>query len=313
MPQFSIIIPAFNAAATIARAIDSVLAQTFTDYEIIVVNDGSTDATLAVLERYAGRIGVVTQENSGPARARNAAAHHAQGAWFAFLDADDTWTADKLEKIGDTIAGNREAVLVFSDATCIDSRGTAIGAFLPPQLAHAPSRSEVMAGRCQILTSTAVVRRDAFEAVGGFAEEFRGAAFAFEDVFLWVRLAERGPFAYFAVPLVNYRVTPLITRLERYRPGFAVFTRLVHRHYGTAGEQLIRARRAARASLWARAGFDALAGEDIYEARYAFRNAIREDPRRAKNLLRLLRTFLPRPLARALSKPRPPRSESLDW
>jgi glycosyltransferase involved in cell wall biosynthesis len=303
MPLFSIIIPAFNAATTVPRTIDSVLAQTFTDYETIVVDDGSTDSTPEMLERYAGRIKVVNQTNRGLAGARNAGARIAQARWLALLDADDTWTHDKLEQVAQALPLNPEAVLFFSDATCFDPTGTiAGGPFMPSHLTHAPSREDMLVGRFQILPSSAVIRRDAWARVGGFSEEFRGAS-GFEDAYFWLRLREQGPFAYLPARLVNYRVAPLLIRLERYGPGFAVFTRLVREEYGAAGEPLIRVRRAARASLWARAGLAAIARGDILEGRYALRNAIREDPRRARNLLRLLRTYLPRSLARALSKP----------
>ncbi|HLW70817.1 MAG TPA: glycosyltransferase [Candidatus Binataceae bacterium] len=302
MPQFSVIIPAFNAAATIARTVECVLAQTSSDFEIIVVDDGSTDSTREVLERYAAQIRIVSQANRGLSAARNAGASLARARWLALLDADDTWTADKLEEIARALPLYPDAVMLFSDAICFDLSGTiAHGPFMPPQLAHAPSREEMMAGRFQILPSSAVIRRDTWERAGGFSEEFHGAS-GFEDAWFWLLLREQGPFAYLPARLVNYRVAPLITRLERYRPGFAIFTRLVRERYGVAGEPLIRARRDARVSLWARAGLIALAEGRAAEARYAFRNALRENPQRLKNLLRLCRTYLPTALARALTK-----------
>jgi glycosyltransferase involved in cell wall biosynthesis len=303
MPQFSVIIPAFNAAATVARTIESVLAQTFTDFETIVVDDGSIDSTGAVLERYARRIMIFSQENRGLSAARNAGARAARARWLALLDADDTWTTDKLEQVARALPIHPDAVMFFSDATCLDPSGTiARGPFMPPHLAHSPSQEEMMAGRSQILPSSTVIRRDAWDAAGGFSEEFRGAS-GFEDAWFWLLLREQGPFAYLPPRLVNYQVAPLVTRLERYRPGFAVFTRLVRDRYGGAGEPLIRARRDARVSLWGRAGLEAMAEGHPAEARWAFRNALREDPWRAKNLLRLSRTYLPPALARAFAKP----------
>jgi glycosyltransferase involved in cell wall biosynthesis len=296
LPQFSVIIPAFNVAATVADTIESVLAQTSADFETVVVDDGSTDSTRAVLERYADRIKIVSQKNRGLSGARNAGARAATARWFALLDGDDTWTLDKLEQVSRALPLNPEAVMFFSDATCFDPTGTiAGGAYMPPELAHPPSREEVMNGRSQILPSSTVIRRDAWERAGGFSEEFRGAS-GFEDVWFWLLLSEQGPFAYLPLRLVNYRVAPLISRLERYRPGFAVFQRLVRERYGVAGKALIQARRRARVSLWARAGREALTAGDPAAARYAFLNALREDPRRMKNLLRWSRTFLPRAL-----------------
>src|SRR5439155_203270 len=95
-PTFSVIIPAYNAAATIGRAIDSVLAQRYAAREIIVVNDGSIDETEATVAAYGPQVKYLFQPNSGVSAARNAAAHAATGDWLAFLDADDWYYPDRL-------------------------------------------------------------------------------------------------------------------------------------------------------------------------------------------------------------------------
>src|SRR5271168_5439767 len=131
MPQFSVIIPAFNAAATVARTIESVLAQSFMDFETIVVDDGSTDSTRDVLEPYTRKIAVVSQANRGLSAARNAGARCSRSRWLALLDADDTWTADKLEEVARALSLLPDAVMFFSDATCFDPAGTiARGSFM---------------------------------------------------------------------------------------------------------------------------------------------------------------------------------------
>lgn len=301
MSKISVIIPAYNAAATVAASIESVLAETLAAFETIVVNDGSSDETAGVLELYAGRIKVVTQQNRGLAGARNAGARAATGEWIAFLDADDTWTADKLEKTVAAVSGDSETVLVFSDAACIDESGAVLPKpFMEEGRARAPSMDDMLAGRFQILPSSVSVRRDAFVRAGGFSEEFRGAS-GFEDAFCWLVMREQGPFAFIAARLVNYRTTSLARSLERYRPGFEVFARLVRERYGAAGEQLIRARRKARVTRWAHLGLLAMKRGDAAAARRAFRSALHEDPRRLKNLMRLLRTYLPAPMIRALT------------
>src|SRR5262245_17150631 len=98
MPHVSVIIPAYNAAAFIAGAVQSVLDQTFQDFEIIVVDDGSKDGTVAALEPFGSHIRVHRQQNAGVARARNTGAALATGSWVAFLDADDLWIPQKLER-----------------------------------------------------------------------------------------------------------------------------------------------------------------------------------------------------------------------
>ena len=96
MATISVIIPAYNAEAFIRTAIESVLAQTLPAYEILVVDDGSTDQTPLIVEEYGAAIVLIHLENGGPARARNYGTELAKGEYVAFLDADDSWRADKL-------------------------------------------------------------------------------------------------------------------------------------------------------------------------------------------------------------------------
>ena len=110
-PRFSVIIPAYNAAATLARALDSVLAQTWAAHEIIVVDDGSSDATAAVAAVYGDKVRYLYQVNAGVSAARNAGARAASGNWLAFLDADDWYYPNRLKWHADWIA--RDATLDF--------------------------------------------------------------------------------------------------------------------------------------------------------------------------------------------------------
>jgi len=105
-PAISVIIPAYNAAGTLSRALDSVLAQTWPAHEIIVVDDGSTDATGEVMKGYAGRVQYVRQENAGPSAARNQGVAMASGEWIAFLDADDWYYPERLAQHAQMIASD---------------------------------------------------------------------------------------------------------------------------------------------------------------------------------------------------------------
>jgi glycosyltransferase involved in cell wall biosynthesis len=115
-PMVSIIIPTYNRAGFIARAIDSALAQTYTDYEIIVVDDGSTDNTKEVLKPYENKIQYIYEENSGSSAARNTGIRAAKGKWLAFLDSDDEWLPKKLDIQMKSLISNSELVAHTANA-----------------------------------------------------------------------------------------------------------------------------------------------------------------------------------------------------
>src|SRR6187455_2532028 len=119
MSRVSVIIPAYNAANFICDTVDSALAQTHRDLEVIVVNDGSTDDTLARLETFGSRIRVLDLVNGGVARARNTGVSNAAGSWIAFLDADDLWAPEKLERQ----LAHSDAPLRYTDRLNIGARG----------------------------------------------------------------------------------------------------------------------------------------------------------------------------------------------
>lgn len=99
MPRVSVIIPVFNAARTVEQAIASVRAQTFTDFEIVAVDDGSTDGSIETLRRYGPAIKILRQSNRGPSAARNLGIANSTGEYFAFLDADDWWKPEFLARL----------------------------------------------------------------------------------------------------------------------------------------------------------------------------------------------------------------------
>ena len=98
MPKVSVIIPAYNCAHYICHAVDSVLAQTFPDFELVVVDDGSTDNTRELLKQYGSQIKYIYQQNKDMTAARNTGINHSSGEYIAFLDSDDIWLANKLER-----------------------------------------------------------------------------------------------------------------------------------------------------------------------------------------------------------------------
>ena len=125
MPKVSIIIPTFNSKQYIVECLNGALSQTYQDFEIIIVDDGSTDSTEKIVQQYAerfsGKIIYIYQENKGPAAARNRAIKIAKGMFIAFLDADDIWRVDKLEKQVYVLEHDSEAGFVYCDSNFIDA------------------------------------------------------------------------------------------------------------------------------------------------------------------------------------------------
>jgi glycosyltransferase involved in cell wall biosynthesis len=210
-PTFTVAIPAYNAAATIAAALDSVLAQTRGDFEAIVVDDGSFDATAEIVQPFLAdsRITLVRQDNRGLARARNAALARARGRYLSLLDSDDVWLPRYLERMGEALDADPDAAFAFCDAWALDDRTrrirrltVAAAAGSPPAPADADALLLELLQRNFVFVG-ATIRRSALLAVGGFDAELRAA----EDYDLWLRLAASGRRAVrVPEPLAVYRL-----------------------------------------------------------------------------------------------------------
>jgi glycosyltransferase involved in cell wall biosynthesis len=192
IPEVSVVIPAWNAAWCVGRAIDSALAQTFSAREILVVDDGSSDDTPAVLAAYGTRIRVIRQQNAGLSRARNAGIAAARGRYVALLDADDWWLPSKLAR--QVALFEADPALVFcSTATELqDEQGQvlntwACGNCRGPVLEAIFAHNAYVAGS----GSAVMVRRDIVTEAGGFDP----ALASLEDIDMWMRLAARGSYA----------------------------------------------------------------------------------------------------------------------
>ena len=161
-PLVSVIIPAFNAARHIAAAIDSVLAQTHTAIELIVVDDGSSEDTVAVVERVAAPVRVIRQENAGPAAARNRGIAEAKGDFLAFLDADDLWPRWKLNAALAALTANPAHDVAIGRSQLFEGTDTSDMEFIASPLDTFPWS-----------IAAAVFRRSAFEAIGTFDPDLR--------------------------------------------------------------------------------------------------------------------------------------------
>ncbi len=206
----SVVIPTYNRARTIARAVDSVLAQTWKPLEIIIVDSCSTDRTADVLTRYCGRIRLVRQERRGPSAARNAGIKEARGEIMSFLDSDDEWLPDKIERQvrlleAAELSGVRCCV---SNAKLLDPKAAATTSFaladMRPELREGvwTNPTEILIDRFLLFNQVVAVRREAIEDVGGFREGSNVYENLMEDYDLAVRLSLLGPWAFIADPLV---------------------------------------------------------------------------------------------------------------
>jgi glycosyltransferase involved in cell wall biosynthesis len=303
MARVSVIIPVYNGAATIADTIDSVLAQNYGDFELIVADDGSTDTTAEVLERYAGAIKLITRPNGGISAARNSGLRAAAGEYVALLDCDDVWMPAMLERTVAALDANPGCVLAYTDLAVTDSDGRALNtALVGPATAHAPTFDELFTHLWPIMPSAVVIRRRVLEMIGGFAEEFR--SYGYEDVWCWMRARELGDFCYVPERLVKWRFSSFPRPLKNftYNPvARAQFARMVDERWGRSVEPLLRSRRRASRSLLGYIGLTEMRKGHPRRAREAFRSALRLDPWRLKNYLRLLRTWLPNRIARRLA------------
>ena len=193
-PLVSIIIPVYNSAAYIADALRSALEQDYENKEIIVVDDGSTDSTPAILKSFKEQIVVLTQVNAGPGAARNRALRHAKGTYIAFLDADDLWVSGKLRLQIEYLERRLEVGVVYSK--WLLWHADAEGRFLSPQLPPLKKPTSIVPHdsgwiytnllfECRLLTSTVVLRSSVMEQVGRFDEALRRG----QDYDYWLRLS----------------------------------------------------------------------------------------------------------------------------
>jgi len=224
MSLISVIIPVYNGAAFIAQAVDSALAQDFSDVEVIVVDDGSTDGTGLILSKYGEKIRVLRQDNRGAAVARNAGAAIAHGEYLAFLDADDWWREDMLTLTYCALEANETAVLAFSGF-----RELLLGEIELDERRYekAPSLEEILAHFLFITPSAVLMRSSAFERIGGFCDGLR----AYEDTYLLLLAREHGEFIYVDELLMSRRVRVSYCQ-KKYWLNKKTFERLVLARYG---------------------------------------------------------------------------------
>jgi glycosyltransferase involved in cell wall biosynthesis len=291
MPHVSVIIPVFNSAHLIGHALRSVFAQTYTDFEVVVVDDGSKDQEelLAVLGEWTDRVQYVRQANGGPASARNAGIARARGDLIAFLDADDEWLPEKLARQVEYFDRYPETGLLHT--AVVDERRPHPVAAGPPRAAFCDLFHTVFF----VNTLTVMIPREVLEKVGAFDER---REVHIEDWDLWLRIAARYPFGYIDQPLAYYRPGGFMSsQVER---TYAAQLLVMEKNFGLCHEACAKHRaspahceRERRHVLHRDWGSDRLKVGDASGARAHFGRALAWSPLQPRTAALYLSTLLP--------------------
>ena len=205
MPRVSVVIPTYNCARFLGRTIDSALGQTYRDFEVIVVDDGSTDETQSLVVGYGEAVHYVYQPNQGASAARNVALSRAGGEFIAYLDADDLWSPEKLARQIEYLDAHPACGFVHTEVSVIDERDQILYARFNQETGRAVPQGQCVRDvllRSHIQTLTVVERRSAFDNAGSFDLRLPVA----QDYLHWIHVVLRGyEVGYLPEPLGQYR------------------------------------------------------------------------------------------------------------
>ncbi len=299
MARVSVILPIYNGAATIGRALQSVFAQSFTDYEVVTVDDGSTDDTQSVLAGYGDRIHVISQSNRGLSAARNAGIRASSGEYVAFIDDDDEWMPEKLARCAAVLDQDPNCVLAYTGALRVDLTGTP----MPNQEGQtngvdSPTMAQMLERPWNVVPCQFVVRRTVLERCGGFDERFVSTC---EDLYFLLHARECGYFRGLPESLVRKTTRPLYPKALKREQQCDLFVRLVRERYGASATGLIKEFRRKRMKVMTHMARLLMEEGRPSDARRCLARVIYYQPRSLKAYRRYLRTFLPMRTPRATS------------
>jgi glycosyltransferase involved in cell wall biosynthesis len=245
IPRVSVVVPVFNRGKFIAETIGSVLAQTYKDFEVIAVDDGSKDDSRAVLDSFGDAIQVIEhpgRANRGQSASINLGLRAARGEFTAILDSDDVWAPEKLATQLRIFAANPEVGLVYGNGWVIDGNGRRMYPVYQPDHREESDASRVLLDCYFLLPSNSLVRTSVIRQAGWFDESFRAA----QDHDMAIRIAEITKLAYVNEPIFNYRrhedSISVKNADRRWRNGFVILDRAASRYAYPAS--VIRRRRA---------------------------------------------------------------------
>lgn len=269
MPKISVIIPAYNAMDYLPKTVESVLKQTFTDFEVLIINDGSSDGILEWSTSVTDlRIKIISQKNQGLSGARNTGIAQAQGEYIAFLDADDLWAPTKLEKQIRCFEDNPAVGLVYTWTILIDETDKPTGEQCSPCI-EGNVWQKIIINNSVGNGSTPIVRRCCFETVGVFARDLSGTA----DWDMWIRIASCYPFAVVKENLTLYRQHSQ-NMSKNCQHMIADARKVIERAFQSVPLELLYLRSRAYASFYCYQAWVSIYGGDYKQAIYCRQQAL---------------------------------------
>ncbi len=238
MPKVSVIIPAYNALAYLIETIESVFKQTFSDFEVLIVDDGSSDGTAGWATQITEpRVRVISQKNQGSSVARNTGITAAKGEYIALLDADDLWEPTKLEKQVRFLEENPSIGLVDTWTILINQKGKSTGRIIVSSAEGDVWKQLVQFKPVCCCDSTPLIRRSCFDNVGLFNPDLP----FLEDLDMWIRLAALYEFAAIKEPLVRYRQHPQ-SKSTNCKGTLEAFRTIIEKAFETVDAELLHLR-----------------------------------------------------------------------
>jgi hypothetical protein len=220
-----------------------------------------------------------------------------RGELLALIDHDDEWLPQKLELAVNAMRSDPGAALLYSDMIVVNEAGEEFrSSQIGPDTAHAPTMDEMLARIWPITPSTVVMRRDAFDRAGGFCEQLISA----EDIHCWLLMREQGHFIFLQEKLVRFTYGQLFPKVLNRDIGPTAIVDLIRARYGARADGLVKNFIRHRVRMIANAGVVEMSRGNMEGARRCFIRVLKYDPRHVKSYMRIVRTYLPAPIRRAL-------------